>query len=108
MSGKTHLFSFVCWFALAGACGPVLLYGLWWSINSASSHNLAFEIVMEKITLFLWPSSIVLLATENMKWPKLLEILVMSVATNVVLYSVLGALVWLGYRAFRNSRGCNT
>jgi predicted membrane protein len=91
------LSAFVFRFAFAGAVGPLLLTIVWWFINSASRHNLSFEIVMEKITLLLWPSSITLLAGagfSNSEMSK--ELLFLAMTINVVLYGAIGILVWYG------------
>jgi hypothetical protein len=97
MRVKMHLLPFVFRFALAGAVGPILLGGLWWVINNASSHNLSFEIVMEKITLLLWPSSFALLMGAGFSNDAMsVKLFLLAMAINVALYSVLGALVWCG------------
>jgi predicted membrane protein len=95
---KMNFLPFIFRFALAGAVVPVLLNILWWVINNTSSHNLSFEIVMEKITLLLWPSSIALLAGAGFSnYAMSIKLLLLAVIINVILYSVLGLSVWYGF-----------
>src|SRR5712692_10597244 len=99
MRSKMNLRSLVSYFALAGAVGPILLGAAWWSINSASSHNLSLEIVMEKITLVLWPSSAAMVAGAG--WGNTAmggKLFFLALVVNVILYSVVGAAVWYGIR----------
>jgi hypothetical protein len=89
----------VSYFALAGAVVPVLLGAVWWSINTASSHNLTAEVVLEKITLVLWPSSAAMVAGAG--WDNATmsaSLFLVALAINVVLYIVVGAMVWYGIR----------
>jgi hypothetical protein len=89
--------SFVSYFALAGAVVPILLGATWWSINSASIHNLSLEIVMEKITLILWPSSAAMVAGAGWSSSAMgVELFFLALGVNVILYSGVGVAVWFG------------
>lgn len=88
---------FIFRFALAGAFGPFVLSPVWYVINNASSHNLSFEIVMEKITLLLWPSSFSLLAGAGFNNNTMgIKLFLLAVIINIILYSVVGMSVWYG------------
>jgi hypothetical protein len=95
MKNRMNLLPFVFRFALVGGIVPILLNVVWRVINNASSHNLSFEIVMEKITLLLWPSSVALLAGAGFNNNAMsIKLFFLATVMNVVLYSVLGASVW--------------
>jgi len=88
---------FVFRFALAGAFVPIALGSVWYVINNASNHNLSFEIVMGKITLLLWPSSFSLLAGAGFNNQAMgAKLFLLAVIINIILYSVVGTLVWYG------------
>lgn len=90
-------FPFVCRFVFMGVIVPILLSGLWLLVNSASIHNITFEIVLEKITLLLWPSSISLLGGAGFSSHALsIKLQLLSIVVNAILYGVLGLLAWYG------------
>jgi hypothetical protein len=57
-------------------------------------YNLELEILLEDIALILWPSSIMLIAFDNARGFVVLEALALTIGINVVLYVVIGSLVW--------------
>jgi predicted membrane protein len=67
---------------------------VWQAIDNASSHNLSFDIAMEKITLLLWPSSVALLVGAGFDNNAMsIKLFFLSTVVNVILYSVLGVSV---------------
>lgn len=99
MGIKMGLLSFVSRFALGGTAGPILLGAVWWCVNNASGHNLSLEIALEKITLVIWPSSLALTAGAGFGNTSMsTKLFVLAMILNVILYSVVGVLVWYGLR----------
>lgn len=49
------------------------------------------------IAMPLWPSSIFLMATASMSVTQALPIIAASIGVNMVLYCILGTLIWLGW-----------
>lgn len=85
---------FVMYWALAGLFIPVVILIIaqyLWDI---------FE--WPYLVVALWPSSIMLMALEAIHQPWWWQIVVpaISIGTNVVLYSTVGAMLWLFWRLF--------
>jgi len=59
--------------------------------------SISFEasLWIENLVLFLWPSSLFMMGTAGTPGINF-EILSISIAVNIVLYTILGFLVWLG------------
>jgi hypothetical protein len=90
---------FLARFAIAGVVVPLLMSSVWWLTNSLSKHSLSFEIVLERITLMVWPSSFALLAgagfgDASLGW----RLITVSMAINAIVYTVIGALLWYGLK----------
>lgn len=88
--------------ATVGLVVPVFLTGAWWLVNSATPHDLSFEIAMERFTVMVWPSSFALLAGAGsssgyFSW----QLTGVATIINVMVYTVLGALCWYGYHRSR-------
>jgi len=86
--------------ASLGALVPVVLRVIWWLVDSYSVVSTGGKIVLEKITLVLWPSSFFLLSASSDK-VFAAKLLVVSVLTNVVLYWGLGITIFYGLTRFR-------
>jgi hypothetical protein len=85
--------------AVAGLVVPLLLTLVWRLVNSASSHSLSFEIALERLTLMVWPSSWALLAGAGSGSDAFgLKLLALAATINIVVYMMLGALLWYGLK----------
>ncbi len=78
------------WFALFGVVIPVLLMftrsiELYINDKAVPYSNL--------YGFYLWPSSFMMLATQNAPAPNTIVILVISILANVLLYSIIGVMV---------------
>ena len=83
------------WCAFSGALISILLRVVWGWVNSHAPLSLSANLVLQKITVIIWPSSVVLLAaTSDQSMAN--KLFVISLLVNVVLYMLVGALVWLG------------
>jgi len=88
--------------AVGGAGVSLLLATIWWAINHGSHRSPSLEGVLERITLMVWPSSFVLISADaSMSASFVLEGLAVAIALNALLYLVLGALLWYGFRKRR-------
>ena len=85
---------FVMYWALAGVLVPVTI------VLVSRLQDGVFE--WPDLAVILWPSSIMLMALEAIHQPWWWQIVVpaISIATNVVLYSTVGAVLWLFWRLF--------
>lgn len=89
------LAKFTATFATVGLLVPVAFRVLWHFIDQ--SVSLTTSIMVQTIMLVLWPTSLWMLAAspdtafEN-------ELFLYSVISNVVVYALLGLLIWLGLR----------
>jgi phosphatidylglycerophosphatase A len=74
-----------------GALVPIVLL-----IISYVRHSL-----FDNLELMLWPSSIMLLATDGHEHLDIysVEVIALSIATNMMLYFIAGFIVWQIYRA---------
>lgn len=74
--------------AFGGAIGlvvPIALLG----------YHILTNQLADSSTFLLWPSSIMLLATESMPLPESMGVLAQSVLINVFLYAVIGGVIGL-------------
>jgi len=90
-----RLSKFLQWFALSGAVVPMVLELMWWLINKSSSWSLNAKICLQKITLVLWPTSYGMLAATSDR-VLAIKLFLLTTLGNVVLYTVLGMLLWYG------------
>ncbi len=86
---------FTAIFAAAGLVIPLLFRGAWYFLNQ--STNLNVHVVVEKLMLLLWPTSLMTLPTSPEPSFET-KLFLISLVANVIVYSVIGALVWLGMR----------
>ncbi len=88
---------FVMYWALTGILVPVVVIALG-----------ELEVVLGKaflwldVAIYLWPSWIVAGALEavHQPWWWVIVVIAISIGTNVVLYSIVGAVLWLLRRLF--------
>jgi hypothetical protein len=98
----TKFLPFLSAFAVGGAAVPIFLSMLWGHINNTTNHSLTLAIVLEKITLLIWPTALPLLAGAGFDSPSLYRSLFfLAFAGNVIIYSLVGTGLWLGFRKHR-------
>lgn len=86
---------FTAIFAAIGLLVPLLFRGAWYFLNQ--STNLNVHIVVERLMLLLWPTSLMTLpASPDPSFET--KLFLFSLVANVIVYSIIGALVWLGLR----------
>ena len=89
------LVRFTAIFAAVGLLIPLLFRGAWHFFNQ--SANLNAHVVVEKLMLLLWPTSLMTLpASPDPGFET--KLFLFSLVANVIVYSVIGALIWLGLR----------
>ena len=82
-------------FAITGALVSISLRALWGWVNSSTWASPAAKIVLQKVTVILWPSSVFLLsATSEQRLA--IKLFATSTLVNVVLYMLVGVLTWVG------------
>ena len=86
---------FVGMFAAVGLLVPVVFRVMWHFLEQ--SKDLDVQIAAEKLTLLLWPTSIVTLAASPEPGVET-GLFLISLVANVVFYAFLGLLIWLGLR----------
>lgn len=82
-------------FALAGFLVPLAFRAIWHFLNQ--STNLDTHFVAEKLMLVLWPTSLMTLPTSPEAGFET-RLFLLSLAANVIIYTAMGMLVWLGLR----------
>ncbi len=89
------LLKFTMIFSLIGLLTPLTFQTLWNILNQRI--NIGMHIIIERIMIILWPTSLITLPSSQE--PQIeLKLFLFSLAANVVLYSVIGALIWIGLR----------
>lgn len=82
---------FLAVFSCAGLGIPII-FTLIWYINDYHT----FDKISITIQLFLWPSSLVMMAAAGKEGIDFYKMLATSIAINILLYALVGLLVWLG------------
>lgn len=86
---------FTAIFAATGVLVPVVFRAMWYFLNQ--SANVKAGLIMEKLMLVLWPTSLMTLpASPDPGFET--KLFLISMIANVVVYGVLGLLIWLGLR----------
>lgn len=97
---KISFWKFVSSFALVGAIIPILITWGWEPIEELlklKETGLSFRFY--QLGLMLWPSGIFMLAAKT---PELFpELMSYSTGINIILYSIIGTLAWLGIYKYR-------
>jgi hypothetical protein len=89
--------AFVLWPAVPGVTLAVLLEGMWWAYNNGWIRAQRF--VLERLTLFFWPTSLPFLVGPSWTPANFL----LSTLCNAFLYAAVGAMCWFAltkYKAF--------
>ena len=86
---------FTAIFAATGVLVPVVFRAMWYFLNQ--SANVKAGLIMEKLMLVLWPTSLMTLpASPDPGFET--KLFLISMIANVVVYGVFGLLIWLGLR----------
>lgn len=84
---------FTAIFAVIGFLVPLLFR----ATSHYQSTNLNVEIAVERLMLLLWPTSLMTLpASPDPSFET--KLFLFSLVANVIVYGVVGALIWLGLR----------
>jgi hypothetical protein len=86
---------FTAIFALVGLLMPLVFCTAWNFLNQ--STNLHVQLIAEKLMLLLWPTSLMTLPASPEPGFET-KLFLLSLSANVIFYTVLGVLVWLGLR----------
>jgi len=84
-------------FAIGGFVVALSLGIIWGYVTSQRIPRTEAVVVLDDITDWLWPTSIMLMANENSGWVMSSAILVLSSLANALIYAVLafcGGFVW--------------
>jgi hypothetical protein len=91
----SNIVKFVSIWAIAGITIPLIML----SIYGYFLWSTAFL----KFSVMIWPSSLFLLALQDNGNPGDDQIRVIAILTNVVLYSIIGLIVWFVRSRFRKA-----
>ncbi len=86
---------FITTYAGLGLLIPFVFRVTWYFIDQSTS--LKAGIIVEKIMLMLWPTSLMALPASDEPGFET-KLFLISLAANVVLYALMGFLIWLGLR----------
>jgi hypothetical protein len=86
---------FTAIFALVGFLVPLVFHTAWNFLNQSTSLDV--QIIAEKIMLVVWPTSLMTLPASPEPGFET-KLFMLSLGANVIVYAVLGVLVWLGLR----------
>ena len=89
------LMRFAMWSSVAGAIISIAIRAVWGAVNSSLSIGVGVKVALQKITLILWPSSLLMMAATSDRMFSL-KLFLISTLMNVVLYSGVGVCVWYG------------
>lgn len=82
-------------FSLAGFLFPILIRAIWIIIDQNGNINLSTG--FQKITFLLWPTF--LMAIPSSQKPGFeTQLFLISLCANVIFYTIIGVLLWLGLR----------
>lgn len=91
------LLRFTGLFTLLGFVIPLVFRLIWWSFDYFKISNLGIHGIVEKLMLMLWPTSLMTLPTSDVSGFEA-KLLLISLVANMVVYFVLGGIIWLGLR----------
>ena len=86
---------FMLAYAGLGLLIPFMFRVIWYFIDQRA--NLKAGIIVEKLMLMLWPTSLMTLPASDEPGFET-KLFLISLAANVVLYALVGFLIWLGLR----------
>lgn len=87
-------------FSSAGLVIPILFTLIWRVLEQYPHAWLSIGRILVNVQLLVWPSSIFMMATAGHKgidW----GMLALSIAVNIILYAVIGFLIWWGINKYR-------
>ena len=87
--------------AIAGAATPLLLLLTIQASRWLELQSVVLHLLLERATVGLWPSSLMLMGAGSIIEPDTAIILAISVAANAILYCVIAYGVWLGVNKSR-------
>ena len=89
-----RLSRFVSYFGGTGLAVALVFSLTWWIDNRFMFLSLKGNIILQKITFMLWPSSLWLLGpTQGIVAA---EVFLVAAAVNILIYALFGVLIWLG------------
>jgi len=89
------MIKFIGFFSLVGLVLPCLFFIAWRFLEDAPNLYGSIGNKLELLQLVAWPSSIFMMATTG-EGGMNFEILVISITVNVILYAIIGFLIWFG------------
>lgn len=60
-----------------------------------------FPLILQEVVIFLWPTSIFMMITDEISRWQAIQVFLFSVGVNVYYYSLIGLILWLGIYKFR-------
>src|SRR5690554_180692 len=91
---------FSAWSAFFGIVIPLIFQVIWWLVDRFGIGDLNVQLVIQKVMLILWPTSLMILPAGGDE-SLLATLLLMSMAVNSVLYLIVGSAIWYGLRKHR-------
>jgi hypothetical protein len=89
------MLKFVLLFSSVGFAIPILYEIKHLVIDKMRGFEMFFELA-ESLLPFLWPSCIIMMATNEENIPESILIFAISALVNTFLYASVGSLIWLG------------
>jgi len=88
---------FVKIFAMFGLSVPIILTLIWPILERSNYWYGTLGNALATLQLLIWPSSIFMIASAGYEGIDF-KMLSISIAVNIVLYSIIGFIVWLGLK----------
>ena len=84
-----------------GAAVPILSFCLWSILEWLPDLPKTISVFFTKGLVLFWPSSLALMGAAGMNKIQRLQLWILASGLNVILYSILGAIFWVGIFKFR-------
>ena len=82
---------------LFGVVVPIIFRALWYVVDWSQTGNYRLQMFFQKIMLMFWPTSILSLPASDVPGFEL-TLFILAVISNILIYLMLGALIWLGVK----------
>ena len=91
---------FISSFAVGGGLVPLIFQAIWMVVSKYPAIDLKLGLVIQKLMLVLWPSSLIMIPASGDESLYFVALLI-SITVNVVLYAGIGAAIWCGLMRHR-------
>ena len=96
---------FVAYWAIAGLLIPMIFISTFKILSLFKPTTLPIVIALALLQYVLWPSQIMLVGLNEAPLHEILSAIAISVTVNIVVYSVVGSMLWCFLRRSRKPTG---